>query len=134
MNKYQDIINLNHHVSTRHPHMTRESRAAQFAPFAALTGYDTAIKETARLTDEKIEVDEGLKVILNNKLQIILQNIKDNPEVTFTYFIKDNKKQGGKYITTQGNVKKINITNGYITLSDKTKIYIKDIINITGNI
>ena len=70
MNKYEDIINLEHHVSERHPQINRESRAAQFAPFAALTGYDTAIKETARLTDEKIEIDEGLKTILNNKLQI----------------------------------------------------------------
>lgn len=134
MNKYEDIINLEHHIPERHPQMTIEARAAQFAPFAALTGYDTAIKETARLTDEKIEIDEGLKAILNNKLQIILQNIKDNPEVTFTYFVQDNKKQGGKYITTKCNVKKIDITNGYIILNDKTKILINDIINITGTI
>lgn len=134
MNKYEDIINLKHHVSEKHPRMSRESRAAQFAPFAALTGYDESIKETARLTDKRIELDEGLKIILNNKLQTILQNIKDNPEITFTYFIKDNKKQGGKYITVKGNVKKIDITNGYIILNDKTKIIIKDIINITGSI
>lgn len=134
MNKYEDIINLKHHVSEKHPRMSRESRAAQFAPFAALTGYDESIKETARLTDKRIEIDEGLKTILNNKLQTILKNIKDNPEITFTYFIKDNKKQGGKYIKVKGNVKKIDITNGYIILNDKTKIIIKDIINITGNI
>lgn len=134
MNKYEDIINIDHHVSTRHPSMSREARAAQFAPFAALTGYDRAIKETARLTDEKIEIDEGLKTILNNKLQIIIQNIKYNPEIAFTYFIKDNQKEGGQYITTKGNVKKIDINNGYIILSDKIKIIINDIINITGTI
>ena len=134
MNKYEDIINMEHHISERHPQMSREARAAQFAPFAALTGYDSAIKETARLTDKRIEIDEGLKNILNNKLQIILQNIKSNPELTFTYFVQDNKKQGGKYITTKGNVKKIDITSGYIVLNDKTKIKINDIINITGTI
>lgn len=134
MNKYDDIINQEHHVSERHPQMSRQARAAQFAPFSALTGYDTAIKETARLTDKRIEIDEGLKIILNNKLQIILQHIKSNPEITFTYFLQDNKKPGGKYITIQGIVKKIDITNGYITLNDKTKIIINDIINITGTI
>lgn len=134
MNKYENIINLEHHVSEKHPQMSREARAAQFAPFAALTGYDTAIKEAARLTDKKIEIDEGLKIILNNKLQTIIQNIKDIPEVTFTYFVQDNKKQGGKYTTTKGNVKKIDITNGYVILNDKTKIIINDIINITGTI
>ena len=134
MNKYEDIINLEHHVSEKHPQMSREARAAQFTPFAALTGYDTAIKETARLTDKKIEIDEGLKTVLNNRLQIILQHIKSNPEISFTYFLQDNKKQGGKYITTEGKVKKIDITNGYITLNDKTKIIINDIINITGSI
>ena len=132
--KYDDIINLEHHISEKHPQMSRGARAAQFAPFAALTGYDTAIKETARITDKKKEIDEGLKNILNNKLQIILQNIKSNPEITFTYFIKDNKKDGGKYITLKGNVKKIDITNGYIILNDKTKITINDIINITGTL
>ena len=76
MKKYEDIIYLEHHVSEKHPQMSRQSRAAQFAPFAALTGYDSAIKETARLTDKRIEIDDGLKTILNSKLQIILQNIK----------------------------------------------------------
>ena len=134
MNKYEDIINLEHHISEKHMQMSKAARAAQFAPFSALTGYDTAIKATARLTDERIEIDEGLKTILNNKLQIILHNIKSNPEITFTYFLQDNKKQGGKYIIIKGSVKKIDITNGYIILSDKTKIIINDIINITGTI
>ena len=131
---YEDIINLPHHVSLKHPQMSMEARAAQFAPFAALTGYDDAIKETARLTDKRIEIDDGLKVVLNNKLQIIQENIKNNPEVTFTYFIYDKKKTGGKYITKIGIVKKIDINQQYILLMDKTKIPINEVINIQSSI
>lgn len=134
MNKdnYEDIINLPHHTSSKHPRMSTQSRAAQFAPFAALTGYDDAVKETARLTDERIEIDEGLKLLLNDRLQIILNNIKDKPEITFTYFVYDKAKDGGKYITITGNVNKINMTSGYLILTNKTKIPINEIINITG--
>ena len=132
--KYEDIINLPHHVSTNHPQMSIEARAAQFAPFAALTGYDTAIKETDRLTDERIEIDEGLKSLLNSRLQIITQNIKDNPEIAFTYFVYDKKKSGGKYISTTGKVKKVDMAEQYIILDNKTKIPINDVINITGNL
>lgn len=133
-NTYEDIINLPHHVSTKHPQMTRTARAAQFAPFAALTGYSDAIKETSRLTTKRIELDDGLKVILNNKLQLILDNIKETPEVSFTYFIYDNLKSGGEYVTITGIVKKIDIVNGYIFLTDKTKIPINEIININSNL
>ena len=134
MNKdsYEDIINLPHHVSTKHPRMSIEARSAQFAPFAALTGYEDAVKETARITEERIEIDEELKLLLNDRLQIILSNIKDNPEVTFTYFIYDKNKSGGKYITITGNVSKIDMTNGYVILTNKTKIPINEIINITS--
>lgn len=131
-NSYDDIINLPHHVSTNHSNMPIESRAAQFAPFAALTGYDEAIKEVGRYTDERIDIDEELKKILNNKLQIIIDNIDIKPEVTLTYFIYDDKKVGGKYITITGKVNKIDTNNQYIILTDKTKIPIKEIINITG--
>lgn len=131
---YEDIINLPHHVSNKHPQMPIESRAAQFAPFAALTGHSEAIKETARLTDKKIELDEGLKNILNDKLQIVLNNIKKEPTVTVTYFEYDSKKSGGKYISKTGIIKKIDIINQYILFTDKTKIPIDDIINITGEI
>ena len=133
-NTYEDIINLPHHVSTKHPQMTRTARAAQFAPFAALTGYSDAIKETSRLTSKRIELDEELKIILNNKLQLILDNINETPEVSFTYFIYDNLKSGGEYVTITGIVKKIDIVNGYIFLTDKTKIPINEIININSNI
>ena len=135
MNKdYSDIINLPHFESKKHPRMSIEARSAQFAPFAALTGYEDAIKETARLTDKKIEIDEGLKIILNNKLQYILKNIDLNPIITFTYFKKDSKKSGGKYIEKEGIVKKIDNIEGNIILKDKTKIKIEDLINITGEL
>lgn len=134
MNNYEDIINLPHHVSKKHPQMSMWSRSAQFAPFAALTGYDEAVKETARLTDRRIDIDEGLKNILNNKLQYILDNKTLQPEITFTYFVYDNKKEGGKYIEKTGVVKKIDLNEKYIMLKDKTKISIDEIINITGDI
>ena len=133
-NTYEDIINLPHHVTTKHPQMTRTARAAQFAPFAAITGYSDAIKETSRLTSKRIELDEELKIILNNKLQLILDNINETPEVSFTYFIYDNLKSGGEYVTITGIVKKIDIVNGYIFLTDKTKIPINEIININSNL
>lgn len=131
---YQDIINLPHHISKKRQQMPILDRAAQFAPFAALTGYEENIKEATRLTDTRIEIDEERKLILNDKLQIILNNIKDEPTITFTYFIYDDKKSGGKYINITNQVKKINITDGYITLIDKTKIPIEEIIDINGDI
>ena len=117
-NNYDDIINLPHHVSTRHQQMPISDRAAQFAPFAALTGYDDAVKETARLTTKRIDIDDGLKQVLNEKLNIILDNIKDKPEVTFTYFIYDKKKSGGKYVDITGNVRKIDIVEQTVTLTN----------------
>lgn len=131
---YEDIINMPHHVSLVHPKMSMDARAAQFAPFSALTGYEDAVKETSRLTDERMEIDEELKILLNNRLQTILKNIKDKPEVTLTYFVYDKKKLGGKYITITGNIKKIDMIEGYIMLVDKTKIPIIEIINITGEL
>ena len=95
--KYDSIINLPHHVSKTRPQMPMSDRAAQFAPFAALTGYDSAIKETGRLTDEKIEMDEEALNILNMKFQILVDSLDDEPEVTFTYFKPDERKAGGAY-------------------------------------
>ena len=134
MKNYDDIINLPHHVSKKQPQMRNMSRSAQFAPFAALTGYDEAVKETARLTDKRLEIDDGLKNILNNKLQYILENKALQPEITFTYFVYDSKKSGGKYIEKTGVVKKVDLNEKYIMLKDKTKISIDEIINITGDI
>ena len=131
---YDDIINLPHYISKKHPQMSIEARSAQFAPFSALTGYDEAIKETARLTDKRIEIDDGLKIILNNKLQYVLEKIKLKPEIIFTYFVYDDKKIGGKYVEKIGIVKKIDMVEQYVMLIDKTKIPILEIINITGEI
>lgn len=133
MDNYEDIINLEHHTSSRHPRMSIQNRAAQFAPFAALTGYSDAIKETARQTSKRIEIDDGLKSILNNKLQIINRNISTKPLVTFIYFIKDKKKSGGEYITITDKVKRIDLYNQEIIMVDKTKIPINDIIGISSN-
>jgi len=128
---YEDIINLPHHTSLKHPRMTREARAAQFAPFAALTGYDDAIRETGRLTDKKIDLSNEEKLRINDKLQIINDNIKSHPKVTITYFEYDKKKEGGQYLTYIGNIKKIDMVDLTITLTDKTKINISEIIDIT---
>lgn len=132
--KYDDIINLPHHESKKHPRMSKQARAAQFAPFAALTGYDDVIKETARLTSERIEINEELKAILDAKLQIIHDKIYSKPEITFTYFVPDIKKDGGSYVTVMGKVIKIDEFNQNIILENRTEISISEIIEITGEI
>ena len=136
MNKdnYEDIINLPNYEPKNHKRMSLEARAAQFAPFQALTEYDSEVKEAARLTDKKIEIDEGLKLLLNDKLQILNDNIKQNNKVTITYFVKDTKKDGGKYISVTGNIKKIDMVNELVILKDNSIIPINDIININGDL
>lgn len=130
--KYKDIINLPHHVSKKYPQMSLEARSAQFAPFAALTGYEEVVKETARLTEDRIELDEELKTILDQKIYLLKKQIKDNPEVAITYFVPDDKKEGGKYKTVTGKVKKIDNFNKSIILTSGEKIEIKEIIDIFG--
>ena len=98
--KYDDIINLPHHVSKKHPQMSLHDRAAQFSPFAALTGHKAAINETARLTDEKQILSEDVIAKLNEQLNLIKENIGTNPIVTITYFVPDDRKSGGAYIST----------------------------------
>lgn len=129
-NKYNDIINLEHHISKSHKQMSLENRAVQFAPFSALTGYDEAIKETARITQNRIELDEELKHTLNKKLICIQSQISSNPRVTITYFVPDSKKLGGKYQTVTGNVRKIDKYNKIIILINGLKIPIIEIIDI----
>ncbi len=129
MNNYEDIINLERPKSN-HSHLSVESRAAQFAPFAALVGYDSAIKETARITDKRIEIDDELKVIISNKLNYLNDHIKDNNKVIITYFIKDEKKSGGNYIHKTGIIKNINPVESKIKFTDNSTVYINDIINI----
>ena len=131
---YEDIINLPHHTSKKHPRMSLEARSAQFAPFAALTGYDEVLIETARLTNERIEIDDTIKIIIDSKLQIIKEHIKEMPLITFMYFVPDLKKDGGKYVTVTGNVKKIDEYRNGIVLENKTEIPIDEIIDINGDI
>ena len=133
MNKYEDIINLSRPIS-KHPKMTLYQRSAQFAPFSALTGYEGQVKETARLTDRRIELDEEMKLILDLKIQVIKEMLSDNPEVEITYFIPDTRKDGGKYETIINNVKKIDSYNEHIIMQNNLKIEIKEIININSNI
>lgn len=134
LHRYDDIIELPHHVSESHLRMSAFNRAAQFSSFAALTGYDDAVKETARLTDKKIELDETAKALLDEKLRIIGENIYNKPEITITYFVPDENKAGGAYVTTNGFVKKLDGYDKAIVLQDGTRIVIDDIINIRGEI
>ena len=133
MGNYDDIINLKRPIS-KHPKMSLYQRSAQFAPFAALTGYEGQVKETARLTDRRIELDEEMKLILDLKIQVIKEMLSDNPEVEITYFIPDTRKDGGKYVTIINNVKKIDSYNEHIIMRNNLKIEIKEIININSNI
>lgn len=130
MNKYEDIINLPHHVSKTRKPMSLYNRASQFAPFAALTGYDDAIKETSRITEQRIELSEELKNMLNQKIKLISENIKLQPKVSITYFVPDNKKSGGVYKTISGNVRRIDEIEKYLLFTNKIKVYFYDIIFI----
>ena len=132
--KYRDIINLPHHQSKRRPRMSMIDRAAQFSPFAALTGHNDAIIETARLTDRKIELDEGTKSVLNEKIQMISDYLSEMPTVTFTHFEPDIKKDGGAYLKTTGTVKKIDDYNKEIYLIDGTIILIEHIYEIESEL
>lgn len=133
MGKYDDIIDLPHHISKKHPQMSLEARAAQFAPFAALTGYDDAVKETARLTNERIDLDDEAKMMLDAKLQVIREQLSEKPLVTIIYFVPDAKKDGGKYVTINGNVKKIDDYKHLIILDNSVEITIDEIIDIALN-
>ena len=134
MDKYDDIINLPHPTSSRHPRMSLYDRAAQFSPFAALTGHDEAVKETARLTDKRIEIDDDTKARLNVKLQIIRDNIGADITVTFTYFVPDERKSGGKYISCTGIVKRIDEYEHTVILTDKISIPIEQISGIESEL
>ena len=134
MNQYEDIINLPHHVSPTRPQMPLSDRAAQFAPFAALTGYDSAIKETGRLTDERIELDEEALTALDMKYQLLMDALNEAPKVTITYFQPDERKAGGKYITATGAVKKVDDFERRITMQDGSKSPMDDVLSIDGEL
>ena len=130
--KYDEIMGLPHHVSKTRPQMPMSDRAAQFAPFAALTGYDAAIKETGRLTDERIELDVEALSALDMKYQILMEALDEAPEVTITYFQPDERKAGGKYVSAVGAVKKIDDFERRITMRDGTRIPMDDVLSIDG--
>lgn len=132
--QYEDIINMPHHVSSTRPQMSMMDRAAQFAPFAALTGDDGAIKETARLTDEKVELGDEAISILNMKIQILVETSEDKPEVCITYFRPDEKKSGGSYVHATGIVKRVDEIERILVLTDDTKIKMEDIADIEGQV
>jgi hypothetical protein len=132
--EYDDIINLPRHVSKTRPQMPLIDRAAQFSPFAALTGHDSAIQETARLTDDRVELDEYIKNALNDKLQVLINWLEGKPAVKIRYFKPDENKEGGYYITANGTIKKIDEYEQIIIMDDGTVIPIDEIISIESKI
>lgn len=128
--RYDDIIHLPRHVSPTHPQMARSDRAAQFAPFAALTGHEAAIKETARLTDEKVTLDENARALLDEKLRMVQEMPEGRREVTVTYFLPDEKKNGGHYVSVTGKVRKIDGYRQSVIMTDGSRIPVDDIIEI----
>ena len=131
MNGYDDIINLPHHVSETHPHMSMQDRAAQFSPFAALTGHGDAVRETARLTDEKLELTEDEISGINQKLNFLTEHAEERPEITVEYFVPDERKSGGAYITVTGNFIRIDEYYQNVIMLGGKEIPINDIYIIT---
>lgn len=127
MGNYDDIINLPHHESTRHPKMPALDRAAQFMPFSALTGHDAAVMETQRLTNDRTELDESRKDELDARLQFIRENLLQEPQACITYFVPDTKKGGGAYLTVTGAVRKMEETRHEVIMENGTVIPMEDI-------
>lgn len=128
--KYDDIIHLPHPVSTRHPQMSLSNRAAQFSPFAALTGHGDAIQETSRQTEQKVELSDDAKSHISEQLNQIQEHLSELPNVSITYFVPDTKKSGGVYMTLTGSVKKIDVYERNLVMHNRTSIPIEDIIQI----
>ena len=133
-NEYADIIHLPHHTSKTRPRMSMHDRAAQFSPFSALTGHEAAIRETARLTDARVDLDETYKMELDEKLLMILSQLKPRPMVSITYFKKDEKKAGGSYEIIEGVIRKVDLTERMIVMENRLKIRIDDIVDICSKI
>ena len=134
MGKYDDIINLPNPTPTCRPRMSALDRAAQFAPFAALTGYEAVVAEAARLTDDRLELSEDMKIILNDKMQMIVDNLDKEPFVTVRYFVPDKRKAGGAYVEVSGIVKEIDEYERCIIMTDGIKIPIEQVRAIDGEL
>lgn len=129
-NPYEDMLELPHPVSKMHPQMPRRDRAAQFAPFAALTGYEEAVREAARITEEKMILDEDSKVQLDWKLRCLQEKVKEQPIITVTYFMKDERKKGGKYVTVTGVLKRIDSYTHQFVLENGEEIPVEDVVSL----
>ena len=131
---YGDIVNLPRPVSKKHPEPPLSERAARFAPFAAITDYEEMVLEEARVTEEKIELDESALTILNEKLNILQNNLSQSPEITVTYFAPDKKKAGGAYVNISGTVRQIDVYSKLLILENDKKIRIENIYKLDGDI
>jgi len=127
---YEDIIDLPPHISEKYPQPTMMDRAARFAPFAAITGYEEMVLEEARPTEERAELDENTLTVLNEKLNIIQETLAEKPEIRVTYFLPDTKKAGGSYVTVAGTVKRIDEYNRVLLMTDGKAIPIDEIFDL----
>lgn len=132
--RYADIIHLDRPVSKKYPPMSRENRAAQFAPFAALTGYDDAVRETARQTSSRPDLTEDRIAMLDRKLALIVERLEDEPFVSVTYFKADLRKEGGACVTVQGVADAIEEVEGVLVLADGVRIPIRDIVGLESDL
>ena len=130
---YDDMIALPHPASKKHPRMSIQARAAIFSPFAALSGHGAAIAETARLTDQRMELDEDTKAELDQRQVVLLEHIEEQPEVTVTWFQPDERKDGGAYLTATGRLKKIDEVARILSLQDGTSIPLEDVVRIESD-
>ena len=131
---YSDIINLPHPEPRNHPRITMQARAAQFAPFAALTGHGAAIEETARLTESEVELGDDTRQLLDRKLSFLLDNLQYRPRISITYFLPDQRKAGGSYRSATSSVTKVDGINHIVYLEDGTQIPLQHVIDIEGEI
>lgn len=132
--RYDDIIGLPHHQSTNRPHMPLHDRAAQFAPFAALSGHEEAIEETARLTDEEIVLDETVIQAINEKLWELSLHLGEKSTVSITYFKPDKRKSGGAYLTDIGTIKRIDGAAKIVIMDSGMKIPMEHIVNLNSDV
>lgn len=131
---YEDIVNLPPHISKKHQQPSMMDRAARFAPFAAITGYEEMVLEEARVTEERVDLDEGALSLLNEKLNMIREFLDEEPEVTITYFEPDKKKSGGAYISITGIVKRIDEYEHLVIMKDGAKIFIDSIYDLQSEL